>query len=123
MIDLSDGLVGDLNHILEESGVGASVWLDRIPRSPVFDKWASRYHPHPLDLVLTGGEDYELLFTAPPGIVETNLFSSEGDDVSLYQIGEVTSERGKLSLLTKENKPYYLSLSGYDHFSSDKVSR
>ncbi|MDE2401111.1 MAG: thiamine-phosphate kinase [Burkholderiales bacterium] len=61
-IDVSDGLLGDLGHILRRSRVGATVVLDALPVSPVL---ARRARDQQLDCILAGGDDYELLFTAP----------------------------------------------------------
>jgi len=116
MIDISDGLLADLGHIMEESQVGARVWVDQVPRSQAFEKWARLYHPRPMDLALGGGEDYELLFTAPREILTDILSPSESVDLPIYPIGEATSHPKKLSLLTKEQKPYSPSHLGYDHF-------
>jgi thiamine-monophosphate kinase len=60
-IDVSDGLIADLGHILEVSGVGAVLRADTLPLSP-----AARALPDASDAALAGGDDYELLFTAPP---------------------------------------------------------
>jgi thiamine-monophosphate kinase len=116
MIDISDGLVSDLGHIMKESRVGATVWVDLIPRSPAFKKWAQVYHPSPLDLALGGGEDYELLFTAPEETVAQRVSQSEAFDRLFYPIGEITPHPQKLSLLTKEKTPYSPSHLGFDHF-------
>ena len=62
-IDVSDGLLGDLGHILRRSGVSADVFADALPLSP----WlAARPRHEQLDCILAGGDDYELVFTAPP---------------------------------------------------------
>ncbi len=62
-IDVSDGLLGDLGHVLRRSGVGAAIAIDALPLSP----WlATRSADARLDCVLAGGDDYELLFTAAP---------------------------------------------------------
>ncbi len=62
-IDVSDGLLGDLGHIMRRSGVSADVFADALPVSP----WlASRSHSEQLDCILAGGDDYELVFTTPP---------------------------------------------------------
>ncbi len=60
-LDISDGLLADLGHILDASGIGAELWADRLPLSP-----AARDLPGARDAALGGGDDYELLFTAPP---------------------------------------------------------
>jgi thiamine-monophosphate kinase len=62
-VDVSDGLLGDLQHILRRSGVGACLQLDALPSSPLLAA-LPRTQQH--DAVLAGGDDYELLFTAPP---------------------------------------------------------
>ena len=85
MIDTSDGLSTDLAHLCEESGVGAELESVLIPRASV-GKPAREVD---LDLALHGGEDYELLFTAPPGKrVPTHIAG-----VALTQIGEITRSR------------------------------
>lgn len=116
MIDISDGLLTDLGHIMEESQVGASVWVDQVPRSKAFEKWAPLYHPRPMDLALGGGEDYELLFTASREVLTDTLSHAKNIDLPIYPIGEVTRYPKKLSLLTKEKKPYSPSRLGYNHF-------
>lgn len=118
MIDISDGLLADLGHIMEESQVGARVWVDQVPRSQAFEKWAGLYHGRPIDLALAGGEDYELLFTAPREILADRLSRAENVDIPVHPIGEVTPYPKRLSLLTMDQKPYSLSHRGYNHFKS-----
>ena len=66
LIDISDGLLTDLNHILTASKKGATVWIEKLPLSTEF-KQADTVSPHnKVEYALTGGEDYELLFTCPP---------------------------------------------------------
>ena len=65
MIDVSDGLSSDLSHLCEESGTGALLFSDKIPLSPALLRSADRLRKPPLHYALSGGEDYELLFTVP----------------------------------------------------------
>src|SRR5579871_1735036 len=65
-LDISDGLVADLGHICEASGLAAAIDADRLPLSPVARKALER-EPRLLEMLLTGGDDYELLFTLPAG--------------------------------------------------------
>ena len=66
-IDVSDGLIADLGHLLRASGVGAEIDVSRLPRSRRFEGGCRRLGLDALRLALTGGEDYELLFTLRPG--------------------------------------------------------
>src|SRR4030067_3766572 len=68
MIDVSDGLLIDLTHICDESKVGAMVYIDKIPISGELAETAKKLNMDPVKFALKGGEDYVLLFTAPPGI-------------------------------------------------------
>ena len=63
MIDISDGLVQDLQHICKQSGTGALIYEEKLPQSQVFSKVCSENNSESLPLILNGGEDYELLFT------------------------------------------------------------
>jgi len=100
MIDLSDGLSTDLSHICEEGGVGAEIESEAIPRS----QRAS------LEQALHGGEDYELLFTAPAGKrVPGRLAGGQ-----LIRIGRITRQRG-MFLLTEGAKSR-LKPQGWEHF-------
>lgn len=66
-IDLSDGLAGDLDHVARASGVSIEVHAERVPRAPGLDRVAARLGLDGRSLAITGGEDYELAFTAAPG--------------------------------------------------------
>ncbi len=112
-IDISDGLVQDLSHILKESRVGAKLHLERVPISDECREEAEALGLDPLRLALSGGEDYELLFTVAPGD-ESQLEEVAGlCRVPITRVGEVTSER-ELRLF-KDGKGISLEISGYDH--------
>lgn len=107
MIDTSDGLSTDLAHVCEESGVGAEIAADLIPR-------ASTGKPArvvDLDLALHGGEDYELLFTAPPG----KRASSRIAGIPLTHIGHITRARG-IFVSNPKGVAYELEPRGWEHF-------
>ena len=114
-IDISDGLLADLGHILDCSGVGATININAIACSAVLQN----YLPQPLAIncLLAGGDDYELCFTATPlNRNEINRLSSELS-IPLSRIGKITEAKGLSvldsdgSVLTQENK-------GYDHFNT-----
>jgi thiamine-monophosphate kinase len=109
MIDTSDGLSTDLAHLCEESGVGAVVYAAAIPRARV----GKPVREVELGLALHGGEDYELLFTAPPG----KRVPAQIGGVALTQIGVVTRSR---KLLVKNDKgvTHTLHARGWEHFKS-----
>jgi thiamine-monophosphate kinase len=114
-IDVSDGLLADLGHILEASGVGACIHLDRLPVSPAFDAAFQQLGWEP---ALAGGDDYELCFTVPPEheLAFRNLSTRFG--VSCSYIGDIEASPG-LRVMEKGGQPYVVTQLGYDHFHAD----
>jgi len=112
-IDVSDGLAGDLGHILERSRVGALVHYDQIPKEKDFGKRENKKLEH--RCVLSGGDDYELLFTAAPAARGKIESLSRRLRVRLTRIGEILSRRG-LVVLDGKGRPMKLRR-GYDHFA------
>lgn len=112
-IDLSDGLAGDLGHILRASGVGADIHLADLPIAP-----ALRGLPEArrLECLLHGGDDYELLFTAPPSARSAIVAAGAASQTPVQRIGVITPLAG-LRLTRPDGETEALSATGFDHFS------
>ena len=120
MIDVSDGLVGDLGHILKASGVGADLELGALPLSaPLREALAAS--PEIFELALTGGEDYELLFTVPPSKEPLLPPVAKAACLPLTRIGTIAGEGG-LTARDAEGKPCRLPRAAFDHFSLRETS-
>ena len=113
-IDLSDGLVGDLGHVLAASGVGASVEVDRVPCSGLL-----RGHSAAVlrECTLAGGDDYELLFTAAPSSAAAVLAAAAGLGLAVTRIGHIQAQPG-LRWSQGDGRLMTLDLGGFDHFRS-----
>ncbi len=112
MIDISDGLSSDLGHICEQSRVGAMIAAEKIPLSLALRKAAAHLVNIPVHYALSGGEDYELLFTAPA----EKLRKLRSLEVPLHEIGEITQDRAIL-ILDHDGKQKPLKATGYTHFA------
>ncbi len=118
VIDLSDGLAGDLRHILKASKVGARIELAKLPRSDDFRRMRNqvpRLFPTDASLhyQLSGGDDYELCFCLPPGQLE---WAREAMPGQFTLIGEITAG-SSLQWVDVSGAQAKLALGGYDHFS------
>jgi thiamine-monophosphate kinase len=116
MIDVSDGLLIDTNHLLEESGVGARIWEDRIPLSKLYQKWIHFFSKSPYRFALSGGEDYELLFTVPPEMRKRISHLALSLKIPITQIGKIVPKKEGLHLIRKDGKKYSPSHLGFEHF-------
>lgn len=110
-IDISDGFAADLQHILEASGVGATIMVDHLPLSPALQKRLTQAQA--IDLALNGGDDYELCFTVPKA--KAALLAEKLAGLTYYRVGTIT-QTPKLNLQFSTGKPYHGKISGYQHF-------
>lgn len=116
MIDLSDGLLSDLWHLVESSGVGARIDADSIPIGQgVLEFYDSQQEA--LSRAISGGEDYELLFTIPAGMKDKLEEVEREIRVKLSCIGEITKKAESVKL-KKGDVEHPLERGGFDHFKS-----
>lgn len=113
-MDVSDGLVQDLGHLCRASGLGAAIRADAVPLSQAAGAVVAADHSR-LATALTGGDDYEILFTAPPdrraGIAEI----AAGIGVAVTRIGVMTAGEG-VSVVDADGRPLILAHEGWRHF-------
>ena len=113
-LDVSDGLVGDLRHICEASKVGAAIEAVRVPLSPAARALIEAGEAS-LAEALTGGDDYELLFTAPTEAEPALARIAAELDLPLTRVGEIRADPG-LDVLDESGRPLALGSGGYRHF-------
>jgi thiamine-monophosphate kinase len=113
-IDVSDGLLGDLAHVLRRSGVGAELQVDALPRSDVL-----RALPEALqrECTLAGGDDYELVFTAPPQRAARVAAAAQAAQVRVTRIGSISAGAG-LRLTDHAGAAVANTFGSFDHFKS-----
>lgn len=116
MIDLSDGLLADLGHILKGSGVGARIEAGRLPLSPPFRE-ALAAEPALIELALGGGEDYELLFSVPPQVEGMLPAIAVAGGVPLARIGTVLPASEGLCVVATDGRLWEGTARGFDHFA------
>lgn len=119
MTDISDGLASDLRHICEESGVGAMIEPGSLPSSPQLDEACTRFGWDREAMMVTGGEDYELLFTLPGSIagqVKEVIAHAAGLQVAI--IGEIMPREFGVRLVGSDGSGRDMPSHGYEHFIS-----
>ncbi len=115
-IDISDGLLADLGHILECSGLGAELAFAKLPASPVLR--AHLHQPVARDCLLAGGDDYELCFTAPPARRAEIETIGRATGLPLTAVGR-TGQGGGLRVLDENGRLVESQTKGFDHFGPD----
>jgi len=114
-IDISDGLVADLGHLLASSGgLGARVMLASIPCSSLLNDYIDETGDWRFPLA--GGDDYELCFTVPPARENLVAELAQHTACGVYCIGEIEAEPG-IRLLDADGRPHPVPGRGYDHFT------
>lgn len=113
-IDLSDGLAGDLGHMLAASGTGARIDVDALPRSALLVRQPREVQ---LECLLAGGDDYELLFTAPAALHDAVRAAGVRAGVALACVGTVEADPG-LRLVDAGGQALAARFAGFDHFSN-----
>jgi thiamine-monophosphate kinase len=119
MIDVSDGIESDIHRIMESSGVGAEIDLDRIPVSETLMRVSEKHKWNKYEIAVNGGEDYCLMLT-----VENHQFEYIKNNFGihfskpLFPIGKITDKKGNLTFKLN-NKKIDLSKHGFDHFKDN----
>jgi len=110
-IDISDGLIADLGHICQSSHVGAVIEVERLP---VREEVLSAFGQNAVQMALSGGEDYQLLFTASPQVMSC-VQQKSAYPVTI--IGKVIADNaGQVILMDRDGKMTYPGQGGWDHF-------
>lgn len=114
-LDISDGLVGDLQHILDASKVGATLDVDALPAGPALARQALALRRR---FTLAGGDDYELCFTAPASARAAVIAAAGSAGTLVTRVGTIDAEPG-LRLVDGAGKALQMDVQGWDHFSGD----
>jgi thiamine-monophosphate kinase len=112
-IDISDGLLADCQHILERSGMGACIQVDKLPLSEKMRMTVDRKQAQ--HFALTAGDDYELCFCVPQAALPRLASLSDQLNILLTPIGQITQEKA-LVVLDENNQSILLNTQGYRHF-------
>ena len=114
-MDVSDGLLSDLGHICKASRVSAVIYLDQLPIRP---ETQSHFSSSANELALSGGEDYQLLFTAKSDIVKE---VQKNSNYPVTVIGEINrSQEMPVRVVAQNGLDYHPINTGWDHFGRKK---
>ena len=111
MIDISDGLSSEIMHLCKESEVGIMLEENKVPLHPETEEMALKFNMDPISCALSGGEDYELLFTVDSGDLDKIRVMPD-----IYIIGEVTAKEAGPVLKTSGGNFHRLTAQGWKHF-------
>ncbi|HEV2609509.1 MAG TPA: thiamine-phosphate kinase [Noviherbaspirillum sp.] len=113
-IDVSDGLSGDIAHILKKSAVGARLQIDALPAGPML---AAQDQSIRRRFMLAGGDDYELCFTAPASMRDAVLHAAAASGTAVTRVGVIEDKPG-LRLVDRDGAILDLETDSFDHFTS-----
>lgn len=118
MLDVSDGLTGDLGHVLEASRVGAQIELARLPCAPALrERLGTRERDLALACLIAGGDDYELLFTAPNAVRERIVAAGAAVQVPVTRIGKIAPQARGFVVRDEHGAPLTALPRAFDHFA------
>lgn len=117
MIDISDGLISDLGHICNQSNVGAKIWKEKLPLSSAFQEYSLLFTDKPMEMPLSGGEDYELLFTVDRRKIDMLRRIQPLLQTKITHIGEIVEQKSGITVLDRNGQRYTVKRKGFDHFS------
>jgi thiamine-monophosphate kinase len=124
LVDVSDGLLGDIRHICRASRVGAEIWVGNLPISSAAKEIAHASGHNVSDWALTGGEDYELLFTASPeSSAQIQGILGERTGTWCHVVGRIVDEAEGLQVCLENGTKIVFSqgFAGWDHFAGEKL--
>lgn len=113
MMDISDGLSSDILHICRQSGLGCLLYEEKIPIAEEMKRAAFKFQIDPTACALSGGEDYELLFTIPQSDYEKLVLNEQ-----ISVVGYMTGPEEKPSIITKGGSRHLLTAQGWNHLKS-----
>ncbi|MEM6625179.1 MAG: thiamine-phosphate kinase [Pseudomonadota bacterium] len=117
-VDVSDGLIADLQHLAEASGLGATLNLSEMPVSEAAARWLASQDENTGRLLLaTGGDDYQTLFSAPPSLAADIVSAAKAAGVAATRIGTLNAKPG-VFVLDASGMPLNVDRAGWAHFSA-----
>ena len=120
MIDISDGFLGDLFHICEESRLGAVIAKEKIPVSQDLRDFCARYNKDPYEIFFQDSDDYELILTCrPENLAVIRAAVSEISDVPVTEIGKITDNEEAISVIGTDGSIVKIKPKGWDHFTKE----
>jgi thiamine-monophosphate kinase len=121
MMDVSDGLSGDLYHICETGSVGAEVWEEMLPVSSALKEISSIYKISPADFILAPSDDYELIFTCALQNMDAMERILKEFECPVTHIGDIVPMAQGMTIINQDGKRKPLDKNGWDHFNKNII--